>query len=711
MSISASIPRVDGQEKCSGEAMYIADFPRKDFLTARFYRSAFSRGYIRQIHLPDIPDGYYVTDYRDVPAHNHVALITTDWPAFAEKEIRYKGQIILVLAGPDPFVVDRLIAQIKVDYDEVETAVTLADSLALKGGPIHGTDNVYADLHLEKGDAESVFSRASHVVEGVYETGFQEQLYMEPQGLCAWLEDEGSKVVIHGTLQCPFYVKHSLEEALGKEYKVRVIQSVTGGGFGGKEDYPEIMGVPLAVAAIKTGKPLRMIFDRTEDMAWTSKRHPSQTRIRTAHGDDGSVMAMDYEITLNGGAYESYSNIVLQRAIFTSNGVYNFPNVRVHGLALATNTVPSGAFRGFGAPQAIFALEKHMEKAARSFNMEPLALKQKHLLRKGDSTITGGTVRESVILDQLILKAREISGYDEKRARYDSEPYRGISMSMFNHGCGFTGDGEQKIIKGQVKLQKDEQNRVEILVANIDMGQGPSTTLRKVVGTILDIPPHEIIYENPDTDRVPDSGPTVASRTMMVVGYLLQVAASKLKKIWKDGERQETDARYTLPPGIQWNQEKLKGDAYGAFGWGVNVVEVSVDPVSWEVTVEGVWAVYDVGVPIDRRVVDGQIQGGMSQALGYACLEKLETDGDGAFKQTTMADYIIPTALDYPRTQAVTIDNPYEFGPFGAKGMGEMVHDGGHAAFASAVEQATGRDCPKIPVTPEYLMEVMTNGT
>ncbi|OQX28728.1 MAG: aldehyde oxidase [Spirochaeta sp. LUC14_002_19_P3] len=708
MTISTSIPRVDGMEKSTGEAMYIADFPRKDFLTARFYRSPFSRGRIRNIHLPELPEGYFTTDYRDIPYQNHIALIKNDWPAFAEEEIRYRGQIILVLAGPDAAVVDNLLSQIKIDYEEAETALTVDEALVLKGGAIHGSDNIYADLSLNKGDADAAFASAAHIVEGEYETGFQEQLYMEPQGLCAWLEDDGGKVVLHGSLQCPYYVKHALEEALGEAFQVRVIQAATGGGFGGKEDYPEIMGVPLAVAALKGGKPLRMIFDRTEDMAFTSKRHPSRTRIRTAHGADGTLTGMEFDIIINGGAYESYSLIVLQRAIFTSNGVYSIPNVRVRGRAIATNTVPSGAFRGFGAPQAIFALEKHIEKAARELNLEPLSLKQRHFLRKGDQTITGGTIREEVILDRLIKRAEELSGYSEKRARYVNVPWRGIAMSLFNHGCGFTGDGEQTIIKGRVKLRKDARNRVELLVANIDMGQGTTTTLRKVVGAVLGIPAEEIIYQNPDTDRVPDSGPTVASRTMMVVGYLLQEAALKLKAIWKNGEEQETEARYTLPPGIKWDQQTLTGDAYGAFGWGVNVIEVSVDPVSWEVHVEGAWGVYDVGVPIDNRVVEGQIQGGMSQALGYAYLEKLETDEKGMFRQRTMADYIVPTALDFPRTAAATENNPYKYGPFGAKGMGEMVHDGGHAAFASAVEQAVGRDCLRIPLTPERLMEIMS---
>lgn len=710
-SISRSIPRSDGMEKSLGEAKYIADFPHEDFLTARFYRSPFARGRIVDIKLPTLPEGYHVVDHRDVPSQNYIALIKNDWPAFAETEIRYRGQIILLVAGPDPCIVDKIISEIQIDYEEEELALTLDEALELKGGPIHKEDNVYADLHLNKGDVETAFAEAHHVVEGIYETGVQEQLYLEPQGLCSWLEENGRKVVIHGSLQCPFYVKHALEEALGKSYKVRVIQAVVGGGFGGKEDYPEIMGVPLAVAALKIAKPLRMIFDRTEDIAYTSKRHPSRTKIRTAHAEDASVIAMDFDIMINGGAYESYSLIVLQRAIFTSNGVYNFPNVRVRGRAIASNIVPSGAFRGFGAPQAIFALETHMDKVAREMNVNPLELKRKHFVRQGDPTITGGMIQEKVILEDLVDKAQEISGYKEKWNRYSEEPWRGIGMVMFNHGCGFTGDGEQTIIKACVKIRKDAQDMVELLVASVDMGQGPKTTFRKIASSILEIPLKQIVYNNPDTDRIPDSGPTVASRTIMVVGYLLQEAAKKLKKIWQSGEEQETEAHYTLPPGIKWDQASLKGNAYAAFGWGVNIVEVSVDPVSWEVRVDGAWGVYDVGVPIDRRVVYGQIQGGMNQALGYACLENMESGNDGHFRQRTMADYIVPTALDYPRTHALSLDNPYEFGPFGAKGMGEMVHDGGHAAFVCAVGQAINKTCSKIPLNPEHLMEVISDET
>ena len=727
--IGSSIPRIDGKAKAAGTALFVADIPHSDMLRARFCRSTVTRGKIKSVKRPAMPDGYFAVDHRDVTGANHIALIKNDWPAFAVDEIRYFGQIILLIAGPCSKVVDELVSSVEVEYESIEPSLSVEDSLLLKGGAIHGDNNLYADLELLKGDPDSAFAEAVSIVEGEYRTGFQEQLYLEPQGLIASFEAAGRKIVVRGSMQCPFSVKHAVEEAVGPGFEVRVIQDVTGGGFGGKEDYPEIMGVPLAVAAVKTGKPVRMIFDRSEDMAFTSKRHRSRSRVRTAHAKDGTITGLDFSITLDGGAYESYSLIVLQRAIFTSNGAYNFPNVRVRGRAVATSTVPSGAFRGFGAPQALFALEMHMERVARELKVPALDVRRRYFLKEGDATITGGTIRESVILEKLVEKAVELSDYESKRLRFENarkpigEPrqprvtqhdrkapgyrYRGIGLSVFNHGCGFTGDGEQRIIKGKVRLRKYEDDRVEILASSVDMGQGPQTTFRKVVGSILDIPPESILFSNPDTDAVPDSGPTVASRTMMVVGYSLSEASHELKREWKSGEFQEIESSYAMPPGMSWDQDTLTGDAYATFGWGVNVVEVEVDPVSWETRVVGAWGVYDVGVAIDDRVVFGQIQGGMSQALGYGYLENLEIDARGIFRQRTMADYAIPTSMDLPRTAAATIDNPYEFGPFGAKGMGEMVNDGGHAAFAAAVEQATGSACPEIPLTPERLSEIM----
>jgi len=704
--ISRAVPRFDGREKAEGKAAYIRDIPLPGSLYARFYRSPVSRGIIRKAVFPEMPEGYYLVDRHDVTGENRIALIKLDWPVFAEEEVRYIGQIMYLVAGPDPAVVEDLVSRIRVEFREMPPAVSLDESMAMKGGPIHGEDNLYARYDLVKGDPDGAFARADRIIEGVYETGFQEQLYMEPQGLTALRE--GERITIHGSLQCPYYVKHAVRTALGLgPDQVRVVQSVVGGGFGGKEDYPEIMGSALAVAAWKIGKPLRLFLDRREDMAFTSKRHPSRTRVRTAHDRQGRILALDYQIHLDGGAYESYSAIVLQRAVFASNGVYNFPAARVSGRAWATNTVPSGAFRGFGAPQAVFAIETHMDRVVRELGADPVEYRRPLLLKQGDPTITRGTIHDPVILEEMIDKIDALSDFRRKRESYKTLAGRGIGISVFSHGCGFTGNGEQALIKGRVRMRKDPADRVEILAASVDMGQGCQTTFRKVAAEVLGLDYRDILFALPDTDRVPDSGPTVASRTMMIVGGLVEQAAEKLKGIWKPGEAQEVEAAYAMPEGLSWDQENLTGDAYPAFSWAVNVVEVEVDPLTLETRVIGSWAVCEVGRAIDDRVVCGQIQGGMSQALGYACLEKLEVDGRGRFRQATMADYIIPTSMDFPRTEARTADNPWEHGPFGAKGLGELVHDGGHAAYVAAVSQALDRQCSRIPLTPELLLKEM----
>jgi len=728
-SISQSIPRPDGMAKADGSALYVADLKfdgseggrsvdggvplgsdsglSEGMLLGRFYRSPYPRGRIRCLHLPDCPSGYYIVSAADIPrgGKNEIPMASSrDMPCFAEGEIRYAGQIVALVAGPDAYEIERLIQAIELEVDEIPVARSIDEALALKGGAIHKEDNIFCRVNLDEGDINAAFADAAAVVEGVYETGFQEQFYMEVQGLIAWRT--GSKCGIRGSMQCPFYVHHAVSHVLGlKHDEVRVIADTIGGGFGGKEDYPEIMGAPLAVASWVSGKPIRMLMDRVEDMAFTSKRHPSRCTYRSALDDEGRILAIDATVDLDGGAYETYTRIVLMRAVFHSLGVYRIPVFRIRGRGIATNTVPSGAFRGFGAPQSLFGIEMHMEEIARRNGREVLDYKRDYFLERGDATVTGGIFREEIILDKLVAEAERLSDYSGKRTRYGRG--RGIGMSFILHGCGFTGDGEQRIIKSRVALRKNRDDSVEILCAAVDFGQGPQTTFRKVVARVLGIEPKAIVFNYPDTDFVPDSGPTVASRTIMIVGYLLQKAAEELKAIWVRGREQRVERHYQMPPGMSWDQERLRGDSYATYGWGVNVCEVELDFLTWETRIIGAWAVFDVGRAIDNRVVDGQIQGGMSQALGYGAMEKLEVDNQGRFRQITMADYMVPTTLDFPRTRSLTVDNPYPYGAFGAKGMGEMVHDGGHAAFAAAVEQACGKPCPVIPLVPETLMEIM----
>ncbi len=369
-----------------------------------------------------------------------------------------------------------------------------------------------------------------------------------------------------------------------------------------------------------------------------------------------------------------------------------------------------------------------MQHVAVELGIDPVALRKRYLARQGDLTSTSGTFRDVIIMPEMIEKAMKVSEYERKTEEYKKAReskgqrsygplmighekdavYKGIGMSWFLHGCGFTGSGEQKHIKAVVKLAKDEEDRITILIASVDMGQGVKTTFRKLVSHALELPIEQVILENPDTDKVPDSGPTVASRTMMIVGHLVLEAANKLKDEWKQGEQQTVECRYRQPENVKWDDDTLQGDAYPAYSWGVHVVEVEVSKVTYEVKLKGVWSVYDVGKAIDERVIVGQADGGILQGIGYGMMEKME-HRDGRILQKNITDYIIPTAMDSVKMETYLMDNPYALGPYGAKGAGELTLIGGAPAVALAIENAIGRRVTEIPVTPEYIMELMEN--
>src|SRR6056297_101045 len=710
--ISTSIKRVDAGIKTGGAARYIGDIPFDGLLYGKIVRSSRARATIKSVSVPALPEGYYYIDAKDIPSggRNRIEMIKDDWPVFADEQVRFIGETLGLLVGPDRKELNRLRDEVKVEYEDLTPVFTIEEAEALKGGPIHGKDNTYADYRLEKGDPDAAFAKAARVIEDTVRTGFQEHIYMEPQGVVARTEDDG-KLGIFFSGQCPFYVRHAVSATMGvSEDQVRVQQAVTGGAFGGKEHYPDVISTPLAVAARKIGKPIGLFFDRVEDISFTPKRHPSVTHFKTALDEDGHILGMDIDVRIDAGAYESCSMVVLQRAIFSVNSVYNIPNVKIRGRAFATNNVPSDAYRGFGAPQGLFAMEAHMSHLARAINVDELKLKKQYLLKQGDVTITNGRIHEEVKLPEIIQRIDEMSGYSKKLKEHTPGLWKGIGISLFNHGSGFTGNGEQEIIKGVVKMRKRADGLVDLLVSNVEMGQGLQTTFRKIAAMVLELPVDSVIYNDPNTDLVPDSGPTCASRSIAVVGYLVQEAAKKLKDRWTESDIVEVRQQYEPPEGlIPWDHANLQGDAYPSYGWGANVIEVEVDPLTYEVTTKGIWAVHDGGVAIDEKVVEGQVDGGIIQALGYGSLEKLEVK-EGRFLQKTMADYTIPTTMDFPKIKSALVNNPYEYGPFGAKGAGELVFDGAAAAFADAVQMAIDGDVKQIPVTPEYIMEVREDG-
>ena len=479
----------------------------------------------------------------------------------------------------------------------------------------------------------------------------------------------------------------------------------TGGAFGGKEHFPDVICGALLVAENVIRKPIKVVFDREEDTQFSVKRHPSKCVYKSAI-KDGRVIGVQGHIYYNCGAYLASSYVVLQRGVFHANGVYTFPNTYLKGEGIGTNTFPTCAFRGFGAPQTLFAIETHMDHIARHLGVDPLEFKMKHVCKRGDETTTNGHIIEEVKLPEMIDVLTKESDYWRKAKEYKPGCGKGIGVAMYNHGGAFTGNGEQAIIKAHSLLVK-KGNKVTILVGSTEMGQGFKTSLRKICASTLGISIDDVDYPDPDTSKVVDSGPTAASRSTMIVGRLVERAAQQMKERWDEGDF-SVEVEYEHPEGYPWDQATFRGDAYLGYGWGAAIIEVEVDKLTNEVKTVGIWSSHEIGKAIDELIVHGQINGGIIQSLGYGSMEKLE-NRKGYFKQKSMSDYVIPTSMDFPKQFYHIQENPYPWGPSGAKGMGELVFNGASAAFVDAVERALHTKFHSIPIPPEDIEEALKN--
>ena len=709
ISIDDDVRRNDAIEKASGLARYASDYFFPDMLYARMLRSKAPRGKIRKIQTPVLPYGYYFISAKDIPENGRNALhmISEDWRCFADGDVRYVGETIGLFVGPERSVLESLERNTYVEIEEEEPAISIDDAINVKGGPILEKDDVFCQLYCQKGrDMDEVFREADKIIEETFETGFQEHVHLETNG--AVITKEGEKYVLYISCQCPFYVRKSISIVIGaKAEDIVVRQSTTGGAFGGKEHFPDVLAGPLLVAEYVIGKPIKLIFDRREDMLYSVKRHPSKIWYKSAI-KDGKLTGVKGKIYYNAGAYLSSSYVVLQRGVFHANGVYDIPSTYLEGFGMATNTFPSCAFRGFGAPQTLFAIEMHLTHIARRIGVDPVEFKRSMFLKKGSETVTNGHIVENVVLGSMLDDIATASDYWRKSREYGYGSGRGIGMSFYNHGGAFTGNGEQAIIKAHARLKKTGE-RVTIEVGSTEMGQGFQTTLRKIAAAVLEIPMENVDYPNPDTSVVPDSGPTAASRSTMIVGRLIERCAVEMKERWGEGDF-SVEKEYEHPDGHPWDQSTFRGDAYLGYGWGACCVELEVDKRTNEVKVVGIWSSHDIGKAIDEKIVHGQINGGIIQSLGYASMEKMENK-NGHFRQESMSDYVIPTSMDFPKQEYFLEDNPYEWGPFGAKGMGELVFNGADAAYVDALERALGVETFKIPLPSEDIAEaVRKNG-
>ena len=728
--VGAPVPRKEGVDKLLGRAHYVDDMERDGMAHGATVRSSIPRGLIRSIVFDPRIDWseFTIVTAADIPGKNHIQLIVADQPCLADGKVNHCEEAIVLLAHASKQKLREAVAAVHIEYDPLPPVFTIEDS-ERQDVIVWGADNCFKSFLLEKGDVDSAWSGAAHIVEREYRTGAQEHLYIENNGVIAEYSAE-SGVMVWGSLQCPYYVHKALMAVFDlPEDKVRVIQTETGGAFGGKEDYPSILAAHAALLALKSGHPVKMVYDRMEDLAATTKRHPSRTRHRTALDRDGKLLAMDIEIATDGGAYSTLSSTVLSRATLHSPGPYVCPNVRVRSRSWATNTIPYGAFRGFGAPQSIFAVERHMDEIAATLGIDRIELRRRNFLHDGDTTATEQVMREPVILDQLMDRALAESDYHARRARFARENpgspiKRGLGVAAFYHGSGFTGSGE-RTLNSLAGVDVTPERNVRVLVSSTEFGQGTNTVLTQIAAEAIGLDMNDVIMAPADTGIVPNSGPTVASRTAMVVGRLIERAGTQLVAMLREhaglGEgfsREEFFAacevyraahgsiislcRYEPPPGIFWDDQKYRGEAYPAFAWSVQVAQVAVDTVTYSAEVEEFWSVQEAGRVLNPVLAAGQIEGGVAQGIGYALYEKVVWQ-NGRMANNQMTNYIMPTADDVPPIHVYFEEIPFRHGGYGAKGIGELPHDGPAPAILNAIKDATGVSFHAIPLLPEDL--------
>ena len=732
--VGTSVTRLEGRGKVTGEAQYVDDMVLPGMLFGATVRSRVARGRIKRIHFDPAIDWqeFVMVSAQDIPGKNCIALIEDDQPCLAVEEINHPEEPVLLLAHPDRHVLPEAVRAVSIECEPLPAIFTIEES-ERRTEIVWGTDNLFKSYRIEKGEIDGIWQQAAYIVEGEYTTGAQEQLYIENNGMIATF-DANEGLTVWGSLQCPYYVHKSLMKLFDLPAdRVRVVQMETGGAFGGKEDYPSMIAGHAALLARKAGKPVKIVYDRMEDMVATTKRHPSRTRLRTAVTKEGKILGGEIDFTIDGGAYKTLSPVVLSRGAIHAGGPYDWPAIRIYAKAVATNTPPQGAFRGFGAPQSLFAMERHMDRIARVVGLSPVELRRRNFLKPGQTTTTGQIVEEEIDLSKLLDRGLELAGYHAKKQEFAQENPRrrvkkGMGVATVLHGAGFTGSGE-RYLASVVGVEAGANGSVRVLVSSTEFGQGTNTVLCQIAAEALGLRYEDVGIARPDTSEVPNSGPTVASRTAMVVGKLVESAAIGIKQTlvnsgllrnpytpeeFRDACRAyvkergvfRSSARYEQPEEIAWDEEKYRGSAYAAFAWAVDVAEVSVDLTTYSVSVDDFVALQEVGKVLHPVLAKGQIIGGVAQAIGFALYEKVVWE-NGRMQNGQMTNYIMPTSRDLPVIRVYFEELGNRHGAYGAKGIGELPMDGPAPAVVNAIEDALGMPFHSIPLLPEDIFAAL----
>ena len=756
MSIGQRVVRKDARSKVEGLELYVDDLSWPNLHYAAIVRSSVSHAEISKVFIKpgvSLPSGTQLITFADIPGKNIVHIILDDMPLLAESVVRYVGEPIAIIVSKTKENATKSLDLVEVKYKSLPTLLDPFEAINHPDIHIYGDDNIFTYHKMRKGDVKQGFEdpKIKIIVENTYRTPAQEHAYIEPQGVMAVPEPDGG-MTIYGSMQCPYYARTAVSEILGQQLtEIRIVQAATGGGFGGKEDIPSQIAGLAAVAAKFVKKPVKLIYSREEDIETTSKRHPGFIKHKTAATADGRLVAAEVEYIIDSGAYSTLSPPVLWRGTLHAVGPYRYDHVKVDSFAVATNKVPNGAFRGFGSPQVLFAVETQLDIIAEKLGIDPVELRAKNLIRVGDELVHGEILSESVGAHKAMEKTLDKAQWEKKWKPPPSQVplsgrHSGIGISTIFYGVGLGAGGKAKARTGAY-VQVESDGSVWFSVGTTEIGQGMTTVLSQIVSDELGVGYANVRMSQVDTSRVPDSGPTVASRSTVMSGKALQNACSIIRETLldvakdilnctmddleyghlviktKDGreisilEVVEEATMRKLPlaasgwdsaPETDWDAETGRGTrAYFAYAFATNIAEVSVDVETGEVQVLRVYTAHDVGRAINPTTLEGQIEGGTVQGVGFGRFEEILWDTDGVITTKNLGTFIIPTILDSPEIYSMFVEEGKQDGPFGAKGIGEQPLMGVAPAITNAIHNAIGVRIFEIPATPERVWKAI----
>ena len=754
--IGKEIPRVDSLVKVKGKAKFVADFDMKDMLYGALVLSKRARGRVKKIDVSkasSLKGVRAILTYEDIPGENQIGEVVNDMPCLVPvgEEVRYYGDVISLVAADSLEIAKEAVKLVKVEYEDLEPVLTIEKALKNEV-KIHPSGNILTSKKIRKGNVEKGFFESDFVIEDDFYAHYQEQAYLEPQGILS-LYDNNYGITIYGSMQCPYYVQEMVPKVLGMSmHSVRVIQAETGGAFGGKEDVPSYVASQCALLTYHTKKPVLLVYSREVDIQTTSKRHPIKSHYKLGVTEDGKIKAVEITAHMDMGAYATLSPIVMYRSLVHAAGAYDIENVKVDIDGVYTNKVPCGAFRGFGSPQVLFAMESIVDEAAEKLRMDPMDIRLKNALRIGSRTSTDQLLTESVGAVKTIEHAMEISNYAELKkemAAFNLEnkfKKRGIGVSHIIYGISLGAAGQHLDAAGSL-VQVHRDGSVNIHIGNTEMGQGAKTVIAMIASEALGQSIEKIRVDNPDTSYVQDSGPTVASRATVFSGNAVKKACEKIKArmeeyfsktrnvsveeiVFKNGAIKTVDNKHKIlfdslanecynsntkmvergwfvSPKLRWNSETGLGEAYITYAYATQVVVAEVDMLTGKSQVIEAYTSHDVGKKLNPVGLVGQVQGGFVQGMGYGLFEDIKTT-DGRITTDNFNTYIIPTISDIPQKLKIDfVEDAYSQGPFGAKGIGEPSLMPVPASIANAISNAVRKRVKRIPATAEYVFNII----